>query len=124
MHYQTKEHSQAKLIRCLRGKINDIVLDIRQNSKTYLQYIKIELSDENNNILYIPSGFAHGFVVLSEFAETVYKTTGEYNFSSERGILWCDEDLNIDWGIDFEPVLSDKDKNQPRLSQIDKAELF
>ena len=124
LHYQAKEYSQAKLVRCLRGRIYDIVLDIRQNSKTYLNYLKIELSDENKYILYVPSGFAHGFVVLSDWAETLYKTTNEYNFSSERGILWCDKDLNIDWGIDFEPILSQKDKNLPMLSEIDTKELY
>ena len=74
-------------------------------------------------MLYIPAGFAHGFVVLSDEAELLYKASGEYNQNADRGILWCDKDINIDWGIDFEPVLSEKDKNQPLLKDINKGEM-
>ena len=123
LHYQTREFSQAKLVRCSKGKIYDIAVDIRPNSKTFGQYVKAELSEENKNMLFIPAGFAHGFVVLSDEAELLYKASGEYNPSADRGVLWSDKDINIDWGIDFEPILSEKDKVQPKLSEINKGEI-
>lgn len=118
LHYQAEPYAQAKLIRCIKGCVIDIALDIRFDSPTYKKYVKVELSEENKNMLYIPEGFAHGFVVLSETAELVYKTNKEYNPNYDRGIFWADEELNIDWGIDFEPILSDKDKNQPRFKEL------
>ncbi len=124
LHYQAKPYGQAKLVRCSKGRIYDVAVDIRPNSKTYGQYVKVELSEENKNMLFIPDGFAHGFVVLSEEAELLYKASGEYNPQADRGLLWNDKDINIDWGIDFEPILSKKDKIQPRLSEINKEELI
>ena len=118
LHYQAPPFEQAKLVRCMRGKIYDVAVDIRKNSKTFGEYIRVELSEENKHMLYIPEGFAHGFVVLSDEAELLYKTSNEYAPSADRGIRWNDEDLNIDWGIDFEPVLSEKDKKQPLLKEI------
>ena len=118
LHYQTPPFEQAKLVRCTRGKIYDVAVDIRKNSKTFGEYIRVELSEENKHMLYIPEGFAHGFVVLSDEAELLYKTSNEYAPSADRGIRWNDEDLNIDWGIDFEPVLSEKDKKQPLLKEL------
>ena len=123
LHYQAKPYEQAKLVRCITGKIYDIAVDIRPNSKTFGQYVKVELSEDNKNMLYIPKGFAHGFVVLSSEAELLYKASGEYNPKADRGIFWSDKDLNIDWGIDFEPILSEKDQNQPKLKDIDKEEI-
>ena len=123
LHYQAKPYEQAKLVRCIKGKIYDIAVDIRPNSKTFGQYVKVELSEDNKNMLYIPKGFAHGFVVLSSEAELLYKASGEYNPKADRGIFWADKDLNIDWGIDFEPILSEKDQNQPKLKDIDKEEI-
>lgn len=124
LHYQANPYSQAKLVRCVRGRIYDIAVDLRKESETYKKYVKVELSEENKCMLFIPQGFAHGFVVLSEEAEIIYKASGEYNPQSDRGILWSDKDINIDWGIDFEPILSDKDKVQPKLSEINKEELI
>ena len=118
LHYQAPPFEQAKLVRCTRGKIYDVAVDIRKNSKTFGEYIRVELCEENKHMLYIPEGFAHGFVVLSDEAELLYKTSNEYAPSADRGIRWNDEDLNIDWGIDFEPVLSEKDKKQPLLKEI------
>ena len=118
LHYQAPPFEQAKLVRCTMGKIYDVAVDIRKNSKTFGEYIRVELSEENKHMLYIPEGFAHGFVVLSDEAELLYKTSNEYAPSADRGIRWNDEDLNIDWGIDFEPVLSEKDKKQPLLKEI------
>ena len=123
LHYQANPHAQAKLVRCIKGKIYDVAVDIRPNSNTFGQYVKVELSEENKQMLYIPQGFAHGFVVISENAEILYKTSGEYAPESDRGILWNDKDININWEIDFEPILSEKDKNQPELKNINKEEL-
>jgi len=118
LHFQRAPYEQAKLIRCIKGRIIDVAVDIRPTSPTFKQYVKVEISEENKYMLYIPEGFAHGFVVLSDSAELLYKTNREYHPESEGGILWSDEELNIDWGIDFEPILSDKDKNQPRFKEV------
>ena len=118
LHYQISPHEQAKLVRCVKGKVFDVAVDIRKESSTFGKYVKVELSEDNKHMLYIPEGFAHGFVVLSNEAELMYKTSGEYNPKSERGIYWADESINIDWGIDFEPILSEKDKVLPRLKEI------
>lgn len=118
LHYQEKPFGQAKIVRCVKGKIYDVAVDIRQNSKTFGQYVKVELSEENKNMLYIPVDFAHGFVALSDEVEILYKASGEYNPQADRGILWNDKDININWDIDFEPILSEKDKIQPLLREI------
>lgn len=123
LHYQAKPHGQAKLVRCTKGKIFDVAVDIRLNSKTYGQYVKVELSEDNKYMLYIPNGFAHGFVALTDEVELIYKTGGEYAPNADRGILWSDKDINIDWGIDFCPILSEKDKAQPNFADINKEEL-
>ena len=124
LHFQKAPYAQAKLVRCSRGRIYDVAVDIRKNSPTFGQYVKVELSEENKNMLYIPVGFAHGFVVLSEEAELLYKASGEYAQQADRGVLWCDKNINIDWEINFEPILSEKDKVQPKLSEINKEELI
>lgn len=124
LHYQAKPYGQAKLVRCGRGRIYDVAVDIRPNSETFGQYVKVELSEENKNMLFIPEGFAHGFVVLSDEAELLYKASGEYAPQADRGVLWCDPKINIDWEIDFEPILSEKDKVQPKLKDINKEELI
>ena len=124
LHYQAKPYGQAKLVRCVHGRIYDVAVDIRLDSATFGQYVKVELSEENKNMLFIPEGFAHGFVVLSEEAELCYKAGGEYNKDADSGVLWNDKDININWEIDFEPVLSEKDKVQPTLKEINKEELL
>lgn len=123
LHYQAQPYSQAKLVRCSRGRIYDVAVDIRPNSKTFGKYVKVELSEENKQMLFIPEGFAHGFVVLSDEAELLYKASGEYNPLADRGLLWNDKDININWEIDFDPILSEKDKIQPTLNKIDLEEL-
>lgn len=123
LHYQAKPYGQAKLVRCSKGRIYDVAVDIRKNSNTYGQYVKVELSEENKHMLFIPNGFAHGFVALTDEVELLYKTGGEYALSADRGILWSDEDINIDWEIDFEPILSEKDKVQQKFKDINKEEL-
>ena len=120
LHCQTKPYGQAKLVRCSKGRIFDVAVDIRPESKTFGQYVKVELSEENKNMLFIPDGFLHGFVVLSDEAELLYKASGEYAPKSELGVIWNDKDINIDWGIDFEPILSDKDKILPTLKEMIK----
>ena len=111
-------------ILCPKGRIFDIAVDLRVNSKTFKKYLKMELSEDNKQIMYIPKGFAHGFVVLSDEAEILYKTQGEYNPEADRGILWCDKEINIDWGIDFEPLLSEKDKLSKPIKEIKEEDLL
>lgn len=118
LHFQKSPYAQAKLVRCSKGKIYDVAVDIRPESKTFGQYVKVELSEENKSMLYIPEGFAHGFVVLSDEAELLYKASGEYAPDADCGIIWNDKDIDIDWEIDFEPVLSEKDKGQKTLREI------
>ena len=118
LHYQQSPYAQAKLVRCIKGRIYDVAVDIRPDSKSFGKYVKVELSEDNKYMLYIPEGFAHGFVVLSDEAELIYKTSAEYAPEYDSGIRWDDKDLNIDWGIDFEPVLSEKDKNLPYLKEL------
>lgn len=124
LHYQAKPYGQAKLVRCSKGRIYDVAVDLRTSSKTFGKYVKVELSEENKYMLFIPDGFAHGFVVLSQEAELLYKTSGEYVASADRGLLWSDKDINIDWEIDFEPILSEKDKVQQTLKNLNKEELL
>jgi len=124
LHYQAKPYMQAKIVRCIKGRIFDVAVDIRSQSETFGQYVKVELSEENKHMLFIPEGFAHGFVVLSDEAEILYKASGEYAPQADRGILWSDKDINIDWEIDFVPVLSEKDKMQPAFKDINREELL
>ena len=120
LHFQKAPYEQAKLVRCSKGRIYDVALDIRPNSKTFKQYVKVELSEENKCMLYIPAGFAHGFVALSDEVELLYKASAEYNKDADCGIIYNDEDINIDWGIDFEPILSEKDRALPKFKELIK----
>lgn len=118
IHFQNGEHSQAKLVRCIRGAVLDIAVDLRKGSPTYLQWEAVELSAENKKQFFIPRGFGHGFLTLTEDVEFVYKTDNYYNYESDRSIRWNDSDINIEWGI-VSPILSDKDKNAPLLKESD-----
>jgi len=110
LHYQL-EQPQGKLVRVVTGRVLDVVVDIRKSSPTFGQHFSIELNDQNHLQLWVPSGMAHGFVVLSDTADFMYKTTDYYAPQYERSILWNDIDLNIDWHLDgITPSLSDKDK--------------
>ena len=111
-------------MRCAKGEIYDIAVDIRPNSPTFAKYVKVKLTEKNKEMLFIPEGFAHGFVALSDEVEVLYKTSSEYNAKSDRGILWCDKDININLEIDFEPIISEKDKKQPTLKEINKEEII
>ncbi len=117
LHYQLPPKGQAKIVRCIRGKIFDVAVDLRKNSPSFKKWTGEILSEENKHMLYIPEGFAHGFVVLSETAEILYKTSNEYSKEHDRGIRWNDPEINIDWNIDFTPILSEKDKIQPFLRE-------
>ena len=118
LHYQLPPKEQAKLVRCIEGEVFDVAVDIRKNSSTFGKWVGVKLSAENKKMLYIPKGFAHGFVVLSDRAQLLYKATNEYSKEHDRGIAWNDPNINIDWGIDFEPILSEKDKIQPLLKDL------
>ena len=109
LHFQFPPFEQAKLVRCVSGKIFDVAVDLRKNSKTYGKFFSIELSSENNKQLFVPKGFAHGFQVLSETAIVSYKVDNYYNPKSDAGIIWNDKDLSINWSIDVKPILSVKD---------------
>ena len=109
LHYQIKQ-AQGKLVRVTEGEVLDVAVDIRNASPTFGQWHSERLSAENKKQLWVPAGFAHGFVVLSDYAEFLYKTTDYYAPENERCIAWNDVDLNIDWQINGEPDLSDKDK--------------
>lgn len=116
LHFQKPPYAQAKLVRVLQGKVFDVAVDLRKNSKTFGKYFGIELSDKNQKMLFIPRGFAHGFSVLSETAVFFYKCDNFYNKESEGGILLNDVDLNIDWRINSKDmmIISEKDKlNKP-----------
>ena len=118
LHFQKAPYGQAKLVRCSKGIIYDVAVDIRPESKTFGQYVKVELSEDNKQMLFIPEGFAHGFVVLSDEAELLYKASGEYAPQADCGVIWNDKTINIDWEIDFEPILSEKDMKQKSLKEL------
>lgn len=121
LHYQLKA-PQAKLCRVVEGKVLDIAVDIRLGSPHFGKWASIVLSAEDQNQIYIPGGFAHGFLVLSKTAQFLYKCSDFYDASDEHGVLWSDPDLNINWG-DTDPLLSVKDKQNPRLSSIPQQSL-
>ncbi|HNC04162.1 MAG TPA: dTDP-4-dehydrorhamnose 3,5-epimerase [Agitococcus sp.] len=122
LHYQLPPHAQAKLVRCVVGEVFDVAVDIRRSSPTYGQWVGVHLSAENKRQLWIPEGFAHGFLTLSDSAEFLYKTTNYYAVQSECLIRWNDTDLAINWPvIDIDFQLSDKDKNGKSFSV---AEVF
>jgi dTDP-4-dehydrorhamnose 3,5-epimerase len=121
LHYQVGEHSQSKLVRVLTGEILDVAVDIRSDSKTYGNYFSVVLSAENHKQLFIPAGFAHGFVVLSETATLFYKCDNFYHKESEGGVIFNDPELNIDWGEESKDwIISEKDKNLPLLKNSRK----
>ena len=118
LHFQ-KSKPQGKLVRVVRGEVYDVAVDIRQDSPTFGQWEAVILSEENKTQFWVPPGFAHGFVVLSETADFEYKCTDYYDPSDEGSLLWNDPDLNIPWPID-NPKLSEKDANAPLLADLKK----
>lgn len=117
LHYQCNEYAQAKLVRCIKGSIFDVAVDIRPGSDTFGKWYSVILSEENKYQLYIPEGFAHAYYTLSDHAEIIYKTSREYAPNADRGIIWNDPEINIKWPSD-EPILSDKDTKHPLLKDI------
>lgn len=125
LHYQLPPHAQTKLVRVLQGRIVDVAVDIRKGSPTFGQAACIELSSENKRQLLIPKGFAHGFSVLSEFAEILYKCDTFYNKESDAGVYYNDLALNIDWQIPIEKaIVSEKDEKLPPLSECNNTFIF
>ena len=109
LHFQNPPFAQGKLVQVIKGAVLDVVVDIRKNSTTYGKHFKIELSEENKTMLFIPPGFAHGFLTLLDETIFSYKCSNFYNKESEKSLLWNDKTLNIDWGVSS-PILSEKDK--------------
>ncbi len=118
LHYQKRAHAQGKLIRIVAGQVFDVAVDIRRSSPAFGTWIGTTLSAANRRMLYVPPGFAHGFCVLSEVAEVLYKTTAEYAPDDERGIVWNDPELRIAWPI-AAPIVSSRDAGLPRLRDAD-----
>lgn len=119
LHYQL-QNTQGKLVRVTAGEVLDVAVDIRRSSPNFGKWVAVRLSADNRRQLWVPPGFAHGFVVLSEFAEFLYKTTNYYDPTSERSLLWNDPTLNIDWQLgDIQPQLSGKDAAASTLAQAD-----
>lgn len=122
LHYQLPPHAQGKLVRVVSGAVFDVAVDIRRNSPSFGKWVGTKLTAESHHQLWIPPGFAHGFVVLSDTADFVYKTTSYYAPESDRGLRWDDADIGIEWPkLDIPFALSDKDQKQPLLQQ---AEVF
>lgn len=112
LHYQIKPYSQGKLVRVIHGKVWDVAVDIRKNSPTFLKWFGIELSEENKTMLYIPKGYAHGFITLSDDSHFLYKCTSEYNKQYDKGIRYDDSRINISWPkLDY--IISEKDRHLP-----------
>ncbi|WMJ89876.1 dTDP-4-dehydrorhamnose 3,5-epimerase [Anaerocolumna sp. MB42-C2] len=125
LHFQ-KKYPQGKLVRVIKGKVFDVAVDLRSGSKTYGKWYGEILSDENKRQLYVPVGFAHGFLVLSDEAEFAYKCTDFYHPEDEGGIIWNDPDLNITWPIedDMDITISEKDKKQIRFCELDNERII
>ena len=117
LHFQKNPHAQAKLIRCTRGRVLDVAVDIRVGSPTFLRLVSAELSEDNFRQLYIPKGFAHGFLTLADNVEVQYKTSDYYAPDSDMCIRWDDPDIGVIWGT-LDPVLSEKDRHAPYFREI------
>ena len=121
IHFQKGDKAQAKLVRCVKGAVLDVAVDLRKNSPTFKQWVGVELSEENKKQFLIPRGFGHGFVTLTDDVEFLYKADNYYAPEADAGIRWNDPDIGIEWGIE-NPILSEKDKKNPFLK--DCKELF
>ena len=125
LHYQIKPHGQGKLVRCIRGEVFDVIVDIRRESKTFGQWASVILSKDNKSIIWIPEGFAHGFLTLSKYAEVLYKTTKFWSKEAERTILWNDDKIKIKWPtIQKEILVSEKDRSGVKLQSLEMKLLF
>lgn len=117
LHFQVEPFTETKLIRCIRGSIFDVAVDVRKNSSTFGRWIGLELTEENKKMLYIPRGFAHGFCTLSDISEVVYKVDNYYSQVHERGLIWNDSALGIEWPV-TDPILSSKDQKNMSLQKL------
>jgi dTDP-4-dehydrorhamnose 3,5-epimerase len=122
LHYQLPPFTQAKLVRVCQGEIFDVAVDLRKDSPTYKQWEGFYLSEKNKKQLFIPKGFAHGFCVLSDYAEFLYKCDNYYSGKDDRGILWNAPEIGIEWPI-TNPILSEKDKSYPNLNDVKPEDL-
>ncbi len=118
IHFQKSPMSQTKMICCTKGKILDVAVDLRKNSPTYLKWVSAELSEDNKHYLYIPKGFGHGFVTLTNDVEVLYKVDEYYSPEHDRSIRFDDKQIDVDWGVE-KPILSQKDLNAPLLCDSD-----
>ena len=123
LHFQQNPKAQSKLVSVIKGEIFDVAVDIRKNSPTYGRWIGEILSEKNHRSLYIPEGFAHGFCVLSEYADVVYDVNNEFSSENDGGIIWNDASINISWPVK-EPILSEKDKSLPLLKKLDNNFIY
>jgi len=121
LHYQIEPRPQGKLIRVVSGAVWDVAVDIRRSSPTFSKWVGVELSESNHKQLWIPAGFAHGFIALTEQADVLYKVTEYYSPEHDRAMRWDDPDIGIEWPLEVAPLLSDKDANAPYLRD---AEVF
>ncbi|KAA6328703.1 dTDP-4-dehydrorhamnose 3 5-epimerase [termite gut metagenome] len=123
LHYQRGEHSQAKLVRVVKGKVLDVAVDLRRSSPSFGKHVSVELSEENKRQFFIPRGFAHGFLVLSEEVIFTYKVDNAYAPQKEASILYCDKELGINWSVaEFQLIISEKDKNAKVFSDAEYYE--
>ena len=118
IHFQTNPMAQAKLLRCTRGAVMDVAVDLRPDSNTFKQWVSIELSAENKKQIFIPRGFGHAFITIEDNTEIVYKTDNYYSPEHDKSVLWSDPEIGINWGTD-DPIVSDKDKAAPLLKEIE-----
>lgn len=118
LHYQKDPMAQGKLVRCVRGAILDVAVDIRKGSPTYGKWVSAEITAENKKLIWVPRGFAHGFITLEDDTEVIYKVDNLYSPENDRGIAWNDPDVGVEWPTD-NPILSDKDSKQPLLKDAD-----
>jgi dTDP-4-dehydrorhamnose 3,5-epimerase len=117
MHYQVPPHAEAKLVRCTRGAIYDVIIDLRPESPTYKRWAGFELSAENGRALYVPEGFAHGYQTLTDDVETFYQVSEFYAPGAERGVRWNDPAFGIEWPLPDDPIMSEKDKTWPDFAE-------
>lgn len=118
IHFQKGDKAQAKLVRCVKGAVFDVAVDLRRNSPTFKQWVGVELSEENKRQLLIPRGFGHGFVTLTDDVEFLYKADNYYAPEADAGIRWNDPEIGVEWGVE-EPILSEKDKKNPFLKDCE-----
>jgi dTDP-4-dehydrorhamnose 3,5-epimerase len=124
LHYQMLPMDQSKLVSCIKGKVFDAAVDIRKGSPYFGKWVGEYLNENDKKAIFIPSGFAHGYLVLSKEAEIVYKVSKEYSKNHERGIFWKDPEVGINWPISVPPILSEKDKKLPLLKDAEKVFMY